>query len=81
MRSLKKPNVSALEASAAKSGMKKCPYCAEMIKPEAKVCRYCSRETSDHVGCQAAAARERGAAHGATKRATEGMGYLKRESA
>ena len=25
---------------------KKCPFCAELIKAEAKVCRYCNREIS-----------------------------------
>ena len=35
-----KPN----EKSLLDGGMKKCPFCAEIIKPEAKVCRFCGRD-------------------------------------
>ena len=28
----------------ASAGRQPCPYCAELIKPEAKVCRYCGRD-------------------------------------
>jgi len=32
------------ESKIAEGNSKKCPFCAEIIKAEAKVCRYCSRE-------------------------------------
>lgn len=33
-----------VEAKQLSEGMKKCPHCAELVKEEAKVCRYCNRE-------------------------------------
>jgi hypothetical protein len=37
-----------VEAKQLSEGMKKCPYCAEFVKEEAKVCRYCNRELEEN---------------------------------
>lgn len=39
-----KSDIKALEEKLLSEGMKKCPFCAEMVKEDAKVCRYCSRD-------------------------------------
>ncbi len=40
-----KPDRPALEArTILEEGRRKCPFCAELIKAEATVCRFCSRE-------------------------------------
>lgn len=49
---LLKANRQAVEERQLSEGMKKCPFCAELIKPEAKVCRYCGRDITGSVATQ-----------------------------
>lgn len=55
-----KHDLGAVEARQVADGMKKCAFCAEMIKPDAAVCRYCGREVTGPAPSSAPATREGG---------------------
>jgi hypothetical protein len=38
------PHALLMQTDPAALGQRKCPYCAEFVKREARVCRYCQRE-------------------------------------
>lgn len=42
-----KPDLNGLEKKRLSEGMKKCPHCAELVKMDAKVCRYCGRDIAN----------------------------------
>ena len=53
-----KPQIADVERQQLAQGLRKCSFCAEMIKPDAKVCRFCGRDLPTSEPEQAAAESE-----------------------
>jgi hypothetical protein len=49
-----RPSLEVIERRQAASGFRKCQFCAEMIRPEAIVCRFCGRDLPEPVAPTAA---------------------------
>lgn len=43
------PDRAALDRTAAAQGLRRCPYCAEFVRPEAVVCRFCGYDVPRQV--------------------------------
>ena len=50
-----KSNTQELEKRQLKSGYKKCPACAELIKIEAKICKHCGTEQAETEAAEVSA--------------------------